>query len=233
MPASRATGSFGKAKACILLFPYGSPSQHETFDPKPEAPAEIQGEMKAFTSRVPGLRICERLRRIASVTDKVTVVRSMSHPYPEHGVAYAVTGMPTYTPALETRPRDPAHWPFIGSVVDYLDERRSHDAIPAVPRNIGLPWLLNSKADIGPLAGPYAAFLAQAYDPVWADFATNGAPQSDGEGPARCAASGARISSVAQNRDYGYHSTATRGLNTVQLILANSACKAANIGSSR
>jgi hypothetical protein len=168
--ASRATGSFGKAKACILLFPYGSPPQHETFDPKPEAPAEIQGEMKAIASRVPGLRICERLPRIASVMDKVTVVRSMSHPYPEHGVAYAVTGMPTYTPALETRPRDPAHWPFIGSVVDYLEERRSHDAIPPVPRNIGLPWLLNSKADIGPLAGPYAAFLGQAYDPVWADF---------------------------------------------------------------
>ena len=37
-------GAFGKAKACILLFPYGSPPQHETFDPKPDAPAEIQGE---------------------------------------------------------------------------------------------------------------------------------------------------------------------------------------------
>src|SRR5207253_5253671 len=115
----------GKAKACILLFPYGSPPQHETFDPKPEAPAEIQGEMKSIASCVPGLRICERLPRIAGVMDRVTVVRSMSHPYPEHGVAYAVTGMPTYTPALETRPRDPAHWPFIGSVVDYLEERRS------------------------------------------------------------------------------------------------------------
>ena len=45
----------------------------------------------------------------------------MTHPYPEHGVAYAVSGIPTYTPALETRPRDPRHWPFIGSVVDYLD----------------------------------------------------------------------------------------------------------------
>src|SRR5438105_7913809 len=168
--AYQTADKFGKAKACILLFPYGSPPQHETFDPKPEAPAEIQGEMKAIASCVPGLRICERLPRIAGVMDKVTVVRSMSHPYPEHGVAYAVTGMPTYTPALETRPRDPAHWPFIGSVVDYLEERRSHDAIPPVPRNIGLPWLLNAKADLGPLAGPYAAFLGQAYDPVWADF---------------------------------------------------------------
>src|SRR5947208_16390897 len=85
--ASRSTGSFGKAKACILLFPYGSPPQHETFDPKPGAPAEIQGELKDIATSVPGLRICERLPRIAQVMDLVTVVRSMNHPYPEHGVA--------------------------------------------------------------------------------------------------------------------------------------------------
>src|SRR5438105_40262 len=168
--AYQTADKFGKAKACILLFPYGSPPQHETFDPKPEAPAEIQGEMKAIASCVPGLRICERLPRIAGVMDKVTVVRSMSHPYPEHGVAYAVTGMPTYSPALETRPRDPRHWPFIGSVVDYLEEQRTRDRLPAVPRNIGLPWLLNSKTDLNVSAGPYAAFLGQAYDPVWADY---------------------------------------------------------------
>src|SRR6188474_3398389 len=46
-PAEKSASGFGKAKACILLFPYGSPPQHETFDPKPEAPVEIQGELKA------------------------------------------------------------------------------------------------------------------------------------------------------------------------------------------
>jgi hypothetical protein len=167
---ARVGRAFGKAKACILLFPYGSPPQHETFDPKPEAPAEIQGEMKAISTRVPGLKIGEGLPRIARVMDRVTVVRSMTHPYPEHGVAYAVSGIPTYTPALETLPRDPRHWPFIGSVVDYLEERRSRGAIPPVPRNVGLPWLLNSRTDLNVNAGPFAAFLGQGYDPVWADF---------------------------------------------------------------
>jgi hypothetical protein len=161
---------FGKAKACILLFPYGSPPQHETFDPKVEAPAEIQGEMKAIATSVPGLRICDHLPLIARVMDQVTVVRSMSHPYPEHGVAYAVSGIPTYSPALETRPRDPQHWPFIGSVVDYLEERRTRQVVPPVPRNIALPWVLNSKTDFDVRAGPYAAFLGQGYDPVWTDF---------------------------------------------------------------
>jgi hypothetical protein len=167
---ARPAAAFGKARACILLFPYGSPPQHETFDPKPEAPAEIQGEMRSIATTVPGVRICDHLPAIAQVMEHVTVVRSMTHPYPEHGVAYAVSGIPTYTPALETRPRDPRHWPFIGSVVDYLQERRSGPTPPAVPRNIGLPWLLNSRTDLDVSAGPYAAGLGQAYDPVWARF---------------------------------------------------------------
>src|SRR5579871_2659358 len=53
--------SFGRAKSCILLFLYGSPSQLETFDPKPEAPVEIRGEFGTIASNVPGLNICERL----------------------------------------------------------------------------------------------------------------------------------------------------------------------------
>jgi len=161
---------FGKAKACVLLFPYGSPPQHETFDPKPEAPAEIQGELKAIPSCVPGIQIGELLPRVASVVDRVTIVRSMTHPYPEHGVAYAVTGIPIYTPALETRPRDPQHWPFIGSIVDFLDEQRTRAAEPSIPRNVGLPWLLNSKTELDVSAGPYGAFLGAGYDPVWVDF---------------------------------------------------------------
>jgi hypothetical protein len=167
---SPASSSFGKAKSCILLFPYGSPPQHETFDPKPDAPAEIQGEMKSIPTCVPGLRIGDHLPRSAPIMDRITVVRSMTHPYPEHGVAYAVSGIPTYTPELETRPRDPRHWPFIGSIVDYLDEKRTGNATPEVPRNVGLPWLLNSKTDLDVSAGPYAAFLGRGHDPVWADF---------------------------------------------------------------
>jgi hypothetical protein len=140
--------SFGRAKACILLFPYGAPPQHETFDPKPDAPAEVQGEMRAIATCVPGLRICEGLPRIARVMDKVTVIRSMTHPYPLHCVAYVVSGMPTYTTDLENRPRDARHWPFLGSVVDYIRERHEQGRTPALPRNVALPWMLNSKTDL-------------------------------------------------------------------------------------
>src|SRR6188768_806500 len=64
---TKRSSTFGKAKSCILLFPYGSPPQHETFDPKPDAPLEIRGEMGSIETSVPGLRICEGLPRIARV----------------------------------------------------------------------------------------------------------------------------------------------------------------------
>lgn len=162
--------AFGKAKSCILVFLFGSPPQHETFDPKPKAPVEVQGEMKAISTNVPGLDICEGLPQLASVMDRMTIVRSMTHQYPLHGVAYALTGMPTYTPAIEAKPRDPQHWPYIGSVVDYLDRQSTRSTAVAAPNHIGLPWLLGSKSDLGPLAGPYSAFLGGTYDPVWTDF---------------------------------------------------------------
>ncbi|HEV3003849.1 MAG TPA: DUF1501 domain-containing protein [Pirellulales bacterium] len=162
--------AFGRAKACILLFPFGSPPQHETFDPKPDAPVEVQGEMRAIPTSVPGLRIGEGLPQVAQIMDRVTVVRSMTHPYPVHGVAYALTGMPTYTPAIEASPRAPEHWPFVGSLVDYLDERSAGGKPPVVPRNMGLPWQFGTRSSLPTLAGPYAAFLGQAYDPIWTDF---------------------------------------------------------------
>src|SRR5215471_12412818 len=56
-----AAKNFGKAKACILLFLYGSPSQIETFDPKPDAPLEIRGELKSIRSSLPGADVCELL----------------------------------------------------------------------------------------------------------------------------------------------------------------------------
>ncbi len=168
--APGASRNFGKAKSCILLFPYGSPPQHETFDPKPDAPAEVRGELGSIATSMPGLRICELLPRVARVMDRVTVVRSVTHRYPVHGVAYALTGMPTYSPALEARPRDPEHWPFIGSAVDYLEEQRLGGRGGAGPRNVALPWMLNSKTDLLVNAGPFAAFLGQAYDPVWTDY---------------------------------------------------------------
>ena len=132
---------FGKARSCILLFLFGAPPQHETFDPKPLAAAEIQGELKAIPTSLPGAPFCEGLPLTAQVADKLTVIRSMSHPFPLHSVAYALSGLPNYTVDLETKPRDPSHWPYFGSIADYLWARRGATA-GELPRHVGLPWVI-------------------------------------------------------------------------------------------
>jgi hypothetical protein len=170
-PANRPPKSFGRAKACILLYLYGAPSQLETFDMKPDAPVEIRGELKPIRSRLPGLDVCELLPNAARVMDRVTVVRSLTHPYPLHGVAYALTGVPQIDVPMELNPRDPRHWPFIGSVVDYVGRRKAGRKPPAVPNNIALPFPFSTHR-VGEVAraGPYAAFLGGAYNPIWTEF---------------------------------------------------------------
>ncbi len=163
-----------RAKSAIFLFLFGSPPQHETFDPKPEAAAEIQGEMQAIDTALPGVQFAEGLPQTASIADRLTVVRSMTHPYPIHCCAYVMTGMPTYGVPLETKPRAPEHWPFMGSVVDYLESRQSGLRTPDIPRNIGLPWRFCSRGSSPTQAGPYGAFLGNGFDPFWTDFTGEG-----------------------------------------------------------
>src|SRR3954454_11723216 len=76
-PATVASG-FGSAKRCILLYLWGSPSQIDTFDPKPNAPREVRGEFQSIPTAIPGVRIGEILPRIAAMLNRVTVLRSLS-----------------------------------------------------------------------------------------------------------------------------------------------------------
>ena len=168
--------SFGRAKAIILIHLYGAPSQLEWVDCKPDAPVEIRGQFGVIPSSLPGCQVCELFPQMAQVMDRVTVLRSLTHPYPIHGVAYALTGVPAIDVAMELSPRDARHWPFFGSVVEYLQsqpqaQRGPQMPGPAVPSNIALPFRFSSRR-VGevPRAGPYAAFLGSQYDPLWAEF---------------------------------------------------------------
>ncbi len=166
---------FGRAKSCIMLFLYGSPSQLETFDPKPDAPTEIRGELGSIASSIPGVLVGEGLPRLARVLDKLSIIRTVSHPYPVHGVAYATTGVPRIEIPMELSPRDVGHWPFIGSVVDHADERSGRERSSALPRNLVLPWAFSSQR-VGETAraGPYGGFLGPRYDPVSVEFLGHG-----------------------------------------------------------
>lgn len=168
--AAAAGRHFGRAKSCILLYLYGSPSQLELADQKPDAPVEIRGELGSIKSSLPGCDVCELLPHTAKVMHHVTVVRSLTHKHPIHGVAYATTSVPDIDVAMELSPHDGRHWPFIGSVVSYLEQRKGASSKP-VPDNIALPWPFSSqrKGEV-PRAGPYAAFLGSAYNPLYTRF---------------------------------------------------------------
>jgi hypothetical protein len=164
-------GHFGRAKRVILLYLYGAAAQHELWDLKPEAPAEIRGEFRPIASAVPGLQLCEHLPRLAQMADRCCFIRSMTHPYNIHSAAYTLTGVDRVDIPMELGPYDPRHWPFFGSVLEHLHEQRGGTG-PAVgvPYDIALPFPFSSRAPEFQRGGPYGGFLGRGLNPVWTEF---------------------------------------------------------------
>lgn len=169
-PSGDSGGSFGRAKNCILLFLYGGASQLDTFDPKPEASTEVRGPFGTIPSVIPGVHVSECLPGVARNLDRVTLIRSMSHPYPIHGVAYAVTGRAQVDIPMELNRNDKRHWPYFGSVLDYLDRREHPATRPAIPRTIHLPWTLSSRSAPHKRAGLLSGFLDPSVNPTVLEF---------------------------------------------------------------
>ncbi|MFN0197486.1 MAG: DUF1501 domain-containing protein [Planctomycetaceae bacterium] len=78
-------GSSPHETACIFVWQDGGPSHLETYDLKPEAPAEYRGQFVPIPTRIPGMDICELLPRHAQVADKFTLIRSCTHESGFHG----------------------------------------------------------------------------------------------------------------------------------------------------
>src|SRR5207248_6163726 len=107
----------------------------------------------------------------ASQLDRVSLVRSMSHPHPIHGVAYAVSGIDRVDIPMELNRHDTRHWPYFGSVLDYLDDQdQPGRRLPEVPRTLHLPWTQSTRSFPHQRAGLFAGFLGPRYNPVVAEF---------------------------------------------------------------
>jgi hypothetical protein len=162
-----APGPQGRARSVIFLFLFGGPSQYETFDLKPEAPAEIRGPFQPIGCRTPGLLLCEHLPRLAAVSDRFCVIRTMSHDFNDHsgGAHYIQTGHRWQVPiggGFSATPRD---WPSMGSVVEHLARERTPTGTPAyavVPNRLGR--LQENGQYVRP--GEYAGWLGQAANPL-------------------------------------------------------------------
>ena len=103
---------FGKTKNVILLYLFGGPSQLDTLDMKPDAPSEVRGPLKTIRSRLVGCDVSEGLPNLAKVMDKITVVRSLSHPWNFHGMMWATTGVPQGSIPLEETQKHALHLPY-------------------------------------------------------------------------------------------------------------------------
>ncbi|MCY2968115.1 MAG: DUF1501 domain-containing protein, partial [Planctomycetota bacterium] len=151
---------FGRAKSVIFLWLSGGPPQHETFDPKPGAPAEIRGPFRPISTNVPGIHYCELLPRIAGMADKLAVVRSLFTNNNIHGGSgyWLLTGRQLITGDGEN-PR-PDDWPYMGSIVKLV---KPSDRLPALT-SVTLPEIFIGNGG-NPEAGQFGGFLGAQWNP--------------------------------------------------------------------
>jgi len=147
----------GKAKSVIFIYLPGGISSQESFDPKPYAPLEYRGSFGVIKTNVDGIQFSEKLANTAKVTDKLTVIRSMTHGEAAHerGTHNIFTGYKP-SPALQ--------YPSIGAVVTH--EFGSRNNLPAY---ICIPNQPNEFAGTGYLSSSYSAFNLGS-DPASNDF---------------------------------------------------------------
>jgi hypothetical protein len=148
--ASHGPGS--KHTACILIWLDGGPSHFETFDPKPEAAVEIRGEFGAIATKVPGMQFSENMTRLADISDKLTIIRSIRHDQNNHGAGnhYMMTGAPTRIPV--SCGAFVSFHPSMGSVVS-----AERGAPPGIPPYFSLPSQTRSGGPnfLGPKHAPF------------------------------------------------------------------------------
>jgi hypothetical protein len=162
-PAHRPPG-FGRARRCLLLFLTGGPPQLDTFDPKPDAPVEIRGELKPIATRAPGLRFSELCPRLAGVADRLCVVRSVTHHDNLHTTAgYTMLTGVTHPQAnakdiTSVRPTANDH-PHFGSLLAF-----ARPAVAGLPPFAALPEVIKD-AGVNEFLGQGPGLLGQQYGP--------------------------------------------------------------------
>lgn len=131
-PSLAAGPTRGDDRAVILLLLVGGPSQLDTFDPKPEAPAQIRGPFRSIATRLPGVRLGEHLPRLATRLDRLTLVRSLYHnssPIHETGSQLIQTG------EIACMGREVPHFGSVASMV--LGERAQVPPFVVLPGPLG------------------------------------------------------------------------------------------------
>lgn len=150
------------AKSCIVLFLMGGPPQQSTWDPKPDAPKEVRGEIGPIATKIPGVQFGELMPRLAGHADKLAVLRAVSTNDNAHSSSgyYMLTGRPHIPMNAEgANPGAPNDWPNWGSVVQRLSGPRGH-----LPASVRLPnHIFNTDGSTWP--GQDGGLLGRGQDP--------------------------------------------------------------------
>ena len=152
----------GKARHGIFINLAGGPSHLDTFDLKPDAPAEYRGTFNPVTTNVPGIQICEHLPKLASCMDKFAIIRGVSHTLGAHrlGSEYVNTG---------SRPLPSLEYPGYGAVVAKETENVNPRDLPPF---VAIPKVQQQRA--GFLGVKYAALSTGATPRAGVPFSVRG-----------------------------------------------------------
>jgi uncharacterized protein (DUF1501 family) len=151
----------GRAEACILIFLNGGMSHLDTFDPKPDQPAEIRGEFAAVRTSAPGLRFTEHVPRLGRQAHRLTVVRSVGFDgrLGNHSPAcyHMLTGLEPQGDDAVLAPPRPTDQPTMGAAAARL--RPTPGSVPAF---VTVPDVLIENAHLTP--GQFAGWLGGRYE---------------------------------------------------------------------
>ena len=144
-----------KIRNCITIFLVGSPGQLDTWDMKPDAPAEVRGKFKPVQTNVNGIQICEHFPMMSKMMDKVALIRSLHHrtgATHENGQRWMMTGHDFNADSVK---------PHLGSVISKVYGQKSE-----LPSNIVLPCPIGNTG-AGPLHGQTSGYLGSAHEPFF------------------------------------------------------------------
>jgi hypothetical protein len=147
-------------KSVIMIYLCGAPSHQDTYDLKPEAPAEYRGEFKPIQTNVPGIHICELMPLQAKIADKLAIIRNVRALATDtHMPEELLSGFP-FGPEGGPASLKPGLRPTFGSVVSKLHPSNGTNLPPYVTLDMGrMPHGYGRPASLEP------AFLGHAHQP--------------------------------------------------------------------
>ena len=156
-----AGGPKSNSKTVIYLFLSGGPSQHDTFDMKPEGPAEYKGEFNSISTKTPGIDICEHLPGLAKRSHLWSLVRSLTHKESGHdkGTYVMLTGNTVVPGTFRGSKPQRVDLPSIAAVAGYSTQRRG-----ILPTSVMLPEKIYH-SNTGVYPGQFAGLLGPQHEP--------------------------------------------------------------------